>query len=669
MSELPVPRPRFSLAPGLGAGGHAFHSHLPTIHGVYYARCRFCYYETSRHVSAADATRHWRNRHAAVHGIKSWDLGLFHPSLPFNIIPPHVARTEGTGLVYFANRLRARRIFEYSDLIAESRHNARVFARLTQPLRSNESWRTSMIPADEVALLYRRTRHTPTVTARRDPDDNSVEVDEFRGVALSGFNTHDSLLVAVGTDFDPVSLGSLLWFWIFGARAVQIALVAAKVVDGDDEVWEEYRQALYETMWHYTLHVAGYEVEPTNESIPFDFSLFQTSALPSHPPTPLQPASTVALPLDVLPNTFFAELTAKISHAAAQNVTDARSEVEVNAAEEWKTLLENDGLELRKWNHSGAARDEHEAKTGWPRVVEVWCTLSPAERASWCQRKDPARTSPPSPPHELSTPLPPLIPIHTPSRLPSPSSPGAPSNKSIHYFTIVTSFQKVNMSAASPDIVSDANDRTSTPALCSPAPPAPHPSSEASSDSSSMTDTEVEDVEEELESAIPHGRRLKRKVVSSDPIEAATSAPATRRRGFGNLLPAPPGRIVPPPPSFNRSQPFGPPRHYNHRPAAREVATGTWVQIVAPTSYRAFLRSTDLEPMISKVWVDFDPSGALPPQWLSDPVGSFHAQQAARAADAVASAALVASRERRANLRSGVRCLTGGEEMSTGMLQ
>ncbi|KAK4698407.1 hypothetical protein P7C70_g7869, partial [Phenoliferia sp. Uapishka_3] len=816
--EDSVPRQRFDVAPGLGTGGRAFHSHLPTIHGVFFARCRFCYYSTSHHLSAADATRQWRNRHAIVHGIKSWDLAQFHPSLPLDVVPAHVPQSEGTGIVYFANRLRARHIFEYSDIIAESRHTARIFARLTQPLRRNDSWHTSMIPADEVALLYRRTRLTPSVTSRRDPDGDSVKVNEFRGVSLSVFNSADLLLDAVGADFDPVSLGSLLWFWIFGVRALRNTLVVASPTEVDVQGWEEYRKGLYATvslpsplaprenglkftscqMWHYTLSVAEYRRETTN-NIQLNWSLFRVAALPS-----LLPSTPLVSPFEAQPNLFLHQLAAKISEAVETNERESVSEVEADAAEEWKTLLEDDGCELRKWNHSGSARDWHEAKTAWPRVIEVWCSLSPAERASWCLRKDPARTarsvaratearmrtalgaaradaqstrgslgrprrasgvggpqmrsgngsqgesswgvttargteqayftyfrqiprseqqlglsgndgnaarfrpvlalasspsfldvgmtqapvvmSPlikdtrlqqqtaPSPVPHTSLPTCPYVPIHvaeafarikeqarivninrqrkaarvaagkseaTDSDSDSPLSPLPPlippslaphpplpcnllASASNASFITVTSFTKtnvanqVNSGELSPDVI-----RSSLGG------PTALPTSDPCSEAQLMTDTEVED---EIESCVPAGRRLKRKMVSSDPIEASVGVEV--RRGFGNLKHAPLGTVVPPSPAFNRSQPFGPPKHYHHRPVVRAPPTGAWVQIVPPRHYEALVRSTALDTGVRRVWVDFDASGALPQQWLTDPIGSFHAQEAQKAANA-----------------------------------
>ncbi|KAK4690515.1 hypothetical protein P7C70_g9560, partial [Phenoliferia sp. Uapishka_3] len=248
--------------PGLGPGGHASEGHLPTVHRArksptfidsFYAKCRYCDWKTSVFSTPAAATRLWRNRHAAVHGITTWDLALFHPALPPDIVPASVARKEGVGLVYFSNRLLAKQIFDYAALIGISRYYARSYVRLNnRGALNNQSWSSSFIPADEVALLYRRTRFTPSVSAfthHAIPSHSSANVfhlDCFAGVSRTGFNAEDQLLEAVGFDFDPVTLGSALWFWIYGVRSRYLSRLDEGKIDEHDEGWEDYRVRLYQ---------------------------------------------------------------------------------------------------------------------------------------------------------------------------------------------------------------------------------------------------------------------------------------------------------------------------------------------------------------------------------------------------------------------------------------
>ncbi|KAK4699131.1 hypothetical protein P7C70_g7133, partial [Phenoliferia sp. Uapishka_3] len=400
----PPQHPRFDRAPGLGPGGRATQYHLPTIAAgahsgtpSFYARCQYCYYSSSRQKSAADATRQWRNSHARVHGITSWDLAFFHPSLPLGVVPETVSRAEGTGLVYFSNRRRASQIFDYAGLIGESRHHARTFARVTKKSKGrNSCWKNSVIPADEVALLYRRTRLTPTVLERLDPASDYIDPAAFFGIALSGFNQADPLLLSAGADFDPTSFGSLLWFWVFAVRAQYRLLVAAEEIEEDDTTWEDYRRELYSTLWDYAHCRAGPSADENSEPRRVDFSPFQVTAIPLLPSDPLPTLDNPSLaPLDSI-TSFFSPLACQIRTAVeswGNGPSDEAADTDQGTAEAWVDFMSDEGRETVWWNHSGRAIDESIALKGWPRVVEVWSSLSVEERASWCQRKDPARTA------------------------------------------------------------------------------------------------------------------------------------------------------------------------------------------------------------------------------------------------------------------------------------
>ncbi|KAK4699519.1 hypothetical protein P7C70_g6738, partial [Phenoliferia sp. Uapishka_3] len=405
-------------APGLGPGGHAFESHLPTIHNSrnlsnrsqsVYARCRDCKWTSSQFATAAAATRQWRNRHAARHGILSFDLALFHPSLPPNTVPAGVPREEGIGLVYFANRLRARQIFDYAALVGMSRYHARSHARLTQGRRlANASWNSSIIPADEVALLYRRTRFTESVMGYADPFASTqssadfFDVNCFAGVSLTGLNAEDRLLEAVGFDYDPVSLGSAFWFWIYGVRTRFFARVEEGTLDGADEAWEDYRQRLYQGVSDYAAHLMlpqqlasecvifdllQPELPSTDPPI-MDLSLWQVSAIP-YPFTSQSAASNKEHPL-YGHDSFLLEVSAIIVALLNTDTRSATGADHFNSTR-WLAILGNGGQEVETWQHMSWAREEALEKKAWPRVIAAWDSLPASERAIWCTRQDPGR--------------------------------------------------------------------------------------------------------------------------------------------------------------------------------------------------------------------------------------------------------------------------------------
>ncbi|KAK4699388.1 hypothetical protein P7C70_g6871, partial [Phenoliferia sp. Uapishka_3] len=384
----------YKVAPGLGPGGHASFDHLPIVHDTgapdaptFSAHCLYCDFKTSDLKTSAMATQQWRNRHARHHGISSFDLALFHPSLPRNVIPSMVPRSEGTGLAYFAKRALGQQILEYAALMGESRHLARrARGLLYAGRRDNNSWETTVIPGDEIAQLYRRTRLTPSVAAYPPPRTGNKRTDTtaFLGMGLSGFNTNDKLLAAVGEDFDPETLGSCLWFWIFGARVRHHKLVTSGFVAEDDEAWELYRKQLYETISTFALRISQNFNKSTSELPPLDFKLFTIGALPLHPYT--SPDVLACPPNDL----YFAPLQSQII-ALSRHSLSSPHPADILGADSWLYALSFGGSEAETWIHTGWAKTESMEGKGWPRLVCVWSALSSGEKATWSRRQDPGR--------------------------------------------------------------------------------------------------------------------------------------------------------------------------------------------------------------------------------------------------------------------------------------
>ncbi|KAK4693821.1 hypothetical protein P7C70_g8857, partial [Phenoliferia sp. Uapishka_3] len=402
--------PPLGLAPYLGPGGHAFHLHLPTVEDTsdlanlkqksrlwsqsFEARCKFCPYTTTRTSTPAEAIRLWRKRHARLHGIVTWDLGLFHPSLPLNIIPSSVPRADGTGLVYFSQRAQAIKIFDYAALIGESRYQARVALGISTP--GDEGWASAQIPADEAARLFRKTQLTASVIALSPGKSVRVDAGSFLGVSLSGFNKEDPLLAAVGEDFDEITFGSLLWFWIFGARARHASLVSkGEILDGD-ESWEDYRVGLYDAIHAYALRASMCDDGNVNAELLFSgserYNLFQVTALPDQARTPFSSVPTDSRTNLSASEAFFGPLQSQIIASSIQPFNSAHFEMDASLAGQWLELLRG-GAEQETWVNSRWAREIHEETLGWPRVVSVWMSLTGVERESWRRHLDPARTA------------------------------------------------------------------------------------------------------------------------------------------------------------------------------------------------------------------------------------------------------------------------------------
>ncbi|KAK4699544.1 hypothetical protein P7C70_g6711, partial [Phenoliferia sp. Uapishka_3] len=412
--------PQYITAPGLGPGGHASEEHLPPIHDDgneeplwFQAICPFCkHFKSSRTKTEAAAAGQWRNRHAALHGIHSWDLAIFHPSLPHHVVPSTFPRHEAHGLVYFASRSQAREILAYAALIGESRQHARTFTRLTpRPgqergrLPGNESWAASVIPADPIASLYRRTRFTSTVASH--PLPRNKNTDAFRGLTLSGFNESDAELIAFGEDSDSESLGYLLWFWVFAVRVRHRTLVEQGALVEHDEAWETYRKAIYTVVshtglrkaspttdlradtstnqiWHYIIRLSRLP-EPYVPHSSLEWSLFDTLSLPA-PRLSELPPSTALLPLQE--EVFLLPLQARICALVASSL-EKPSVVDAESANNWIDMLGRGLSESETWVHIGWARSESIEERGWPRLLEVWNAFTEAERSSWGRRKDP----------------------------------------------------------------------------------------------------------------------------------------------------------------------------------------------------------------------------------------------------------------------------------------
>ncbi|KAK4699095.1 hypothetical protein P7C70_g7171, partial [Phenoliferia sp. Uapishka_3] len=549
------------------------------------------------------------------------------------IIPADVAREEGVGLVYFSNRLLATQIFDYAALIGLSRYYARSYVRLTQhkPLKNN-SWSTSIIPADEIALLYRKTRFTDSVVSLGDPlrpthsPQDFFDVETFAGVSLAGFYTKDSLLEAVGVDYDPVSLGSAFWFWVFAVRSRHRTRVEGGFIDAGDEGWEDYRLRLYKAVSAHSVAVSsglpadrmrpdnrlrdslgatpalvnfvrartpslrlwgnielGTDTLTVNRELPdMDLSLWQASSIP-------YPYETVAgTPLLDLPeehptyanDIFLVDLTATIVELLNSDFVAAAG-ADYFHCRRWLTMLESGGEELETWQQANWAKEEAIEKKGWPR----WST--PPTRRVRC----PAMSGP-SDDRPKST---------TFRRMPGvlEPRPGPPRPHLTH-----------------PPLVPNPRTITNRARIF----PPPHPTSDrgvqgastaaplrlASDDSDgtrSIAETEVD----EKEDAVPVGRQLKRRHNNSSPGPLPRLPPRSPLDNNDTLSPS---ILLPAPGCLHRvvektSTPRAPTSGSSSTASLRR--TGEWVRIRPKRTCEAFRKSTGVDPLAPReVWVEFD---------------------------------------------------------------
>ncbi|KAK4699545.1 hypothetical protein P7C70_g6714, partial [Phenoliferia sp. Uapishka_3] len=129
--------------------------------------------------------------------------------------------------------------------------------------------------------------------------------------------------------------------------------------------------------------------------------------------------------------------------------------------------------------------------------------------------------------------------------------------------------------------------------------------------------------------------------------DRSAGALSKNRRGCGRMTILP---TTTPAALWSSFPPFGRPNvtHDRRNAPASPPPTGTWVQIRERRNWEGFLHSTFDDPLVRRVWVEFESNGELAPEWLSDPLGTYLSREGAREAEA---AALIVS-ARRATLRS-----------------